>query len=121
MTKWYRKSHTTNRAIHVMVWEGANGPLPAGYVIDHIDGNVHNNDLYNLRLATHSQNGMNAKLSKANKVGLKGICWDNERQRFMASIKVNRKAISKRGDLLTVAAWIINKRRELHGEFARFR
>jgi hypothetical protein len=38
--------------LHRAVWESANGPVPEGYVIHHIDGNKGNNALENLEMVT---------------------------------------------------------------------
>ncbi len=40
---------------HRYVWEQANGPIPDGYDVHHIDGNGHNNDLSNLQLIKHGE------------------------------------------------------------------
>ena len=40
---------------HIVVWEKANGKLPEGSVIIHIDGDKTNNDISNLRLATQAE------------------------------------------------------------------
>lgn len=37
-----------------LIWETFNGVIPKGKVVDHIDGNVYNNALTNLRLTTRS-------------------------------------------------------------------
>ena len=37
---------------HVLAWESANGPVPEGYQIHHIDGDKQNNALSNLLLVT---------------------------------------------------------------------
>ena len=53
----YKKRLTANgkmRREHLCVWEAAHGPIPKGYVIHHIDGNGHNNDLSNLTMMTVS-------------------------------------------------------------------
>ena len=51
-----RYKHVTidgkTRPEHCVVWEAANGPIPEGYVVHHIDGNGRNNDLSNLTIMT---------------------------------------------------------------------
>lgn len=58
---------------HRVVWILANGPIPHGYEVDHIDNNSLNNKLENLRLATRSQNAMNKKRHTTNTTGFKGV------------------------------------------------
>ena len=41
---------------HRLVYESFVGKIPAGYEIDHIDADKHNNDITNLRLVTRSEN-----------------------------------------------------------------
>ena len=45
-----RKQVQTGR----LIWETFNGVIPKGKVVDHIDGNVFNNALTNLRITTRS-------------------------------------------------------------------
>jgi hypothetical protein len=87
--------------------------------IDHINGDTYDNRLSNLRLATTSQNAANAKLSSANTTGLKGLYWNTRKGKWRGEITANKRAVSKSGDLLMVAAWLFRTREELHGEFAR--
>jgi len=42
--------------VHRLVWETFMGPIPDGYVIDHIDCNMHNNDINNLQCVTYGRN-----------------------------------------------------------------
>ena len=45
--------------LHREVWKYHNGLIPKGCVIDHIDRDVSNNQIENLRLATYSMNNKN--------------------------------------------------------------
>jgi hypothetical protein len=67
--------------------------LKKGELVDHINGNVKDNRLRNLRLCTHKQNIRNSKLSRKNKSGYKGVSWDSTRNLWQASIKVNYRSI----------------------------
>ncbi len=50
-------------------------------VIDHINNDKQNNNLYNLRYVSPRQNSYNAKLSRRNKTGYKGITFYNGKYR----------------------------------------
>jgi hypothetical protein len=118
--KSYLQTHEGPR-VHVKVWVEAHGPVPEGFVVDHRNGDIHDNRLENLRLATVAQNIANSKLSVVNSTGLKGLSWDSARMKFRGAIKLNYKQHAVRGDLLEVAAWLFRNREVLHGEFARHR
>ncbi|WP_247255430.1 HNH endonuclease [Pseudomonas moorei] len=62
---------------HRAVYEMTYGPIPASTEIDHKDGDPSNNRVENLRIATHSQNGMN-------KLGSASADW------FPKCININR-------------------------------
>lgn len=106
--------------VHVQNWIDAHGPIPKGYVVDHRDGDIHNNHISNLRLATVAQNISNCKIPTDNKTGVKGLTWDPARGKYRGSIVSNKKQASIRGDMLTVVAWLYRMRPLIHGEFARF-
>ena len=61
--------------------------------IDHRDRNGLNCQRYNLRAATKSQNGANAKVFKNNTSGYKGVQWHPRSNKWMARICVNYKNI----------------------------
>lgn len=54
---------------------------------DHRNGDGLNNRRSNLRIATHRQNSNNARLSRANASGFKGVSWSEERGCWRAQIK----------------------------------
>lgn len=50
-------------SVHRLIWETFNGPIPDDKVIDHIDGNRHNNNLSNLRCVSQSENMYNSQMN----------------------------------------------------------
>ena len=55
-----RDSKYTKKAVHRMVWEAFNGPIPGRLEINHKDLDRANNRLDNLELVTHQQNVQHA-------------------------------------------------------------
>ena len=109
------KKYKNHRIIFLMF----KGFLPA--VIDHIDGNPLNNNINNLRPATTSQNLQNAKLSKANTSGIKGVTWEKDRKKWKAQLMFNGQ-VHRLGsfDDIELAALVIEEARlKHHKEFAR--
>lgn len=74
---------------HRIVWEKANGPIPAGQMIDHINGIKTDNRIANLRLSTNSQNQMN-RTALQGKVPFKGVTL-HVTGKFQAQIKKGGK------------------------------
>ena len=54
--------------------------------VDHIDGDKTNNNISNLRWATHSENMQNKRAAK-------GYTWHRQHNKWMAQISVNKKVI----------------------------
>lgn len=91
------QAHRLAWALHYKRW-------PADQ-IDHINGIKTDNRICNLREATNSQNGKNLPISKANKSGIKGVCFEKQTQRWKAYIRVDYKTYSLgRFDTLEEAA-----------------
>ena len=65
--------------------------LNTNLLIDHIDGNILNNQRLNLRIADKSQNSMNCKIHKHNTTGFKGVSKCGNKYR--AYIVKNNKQI----------------------------
>lgn len=106
--------------LHRVIFAMHHGYMPK--FVDHIDGNTKNNRIENLRKATFNQNVQNSKIRINNKSGIKGISWDKNRKKWDATIhKDNKKYFLGRFDDLEVAKSVINEKRKiLHGSFARF-
>ena len=79
---------------HIHVWEEANGPVPRGREIDHINGDRTDNRLENLRLVTRQDNMKNAKVYDTNTSGVPGVSWRKDKQRWRAYVVDDYKQIN---------------------------
>lgn len=82
------KGKTTTVYMHRLV-----NQTPKGIGTDHINRDGLDNRRSNLRVATIRQNGMNTGLSRQNKSGFKGVCWDKRNERWRPTIKLHGKVI----------------------------
>lgn len=73
---------------HRLAWFYMTGKWPPKYV-DHINCDGCDNRWENLRLANNSQNGYNARLSKRNKFGFKGVYLNKRDGTYSAEIRNN--------------------------------
>jgi hypothetical protein len=107
---------------HRLIWKIVSGMDPHDEV-DHIDGQPGNNRWENLRDCSRQQNMANSKLPSTNKSGLKGISWKKSSQKWQAKIKANSvwHHVGYFNDIGEASQAVIEKRRELHGDFARAR
>ena len=78
---------------HRIAWAIYNNKWPEDQ-IDHINGIKTDNRICNLREATNSQNGKNLPISKSNKSGCKGVCFETFSNKWKAYIRINYKTIS---------------------------
>lgn len=78
---------------HRAAWMHANGAIPAGHVVDHINGNKRDNRLGNLRVVTVAQNGRN-RHRPAGANAVVGVTWDKARGKWRADIKVGGKCVT---------------------------
>ena len=104
---------------HRIIWKMVYGE-DAISVIDHIDRNIDNNDISNLRLATTAQNAFNRKADKDNKLGVKGVHL-NKNGKFVAQIQANKihYRLGYFNTLEEAAAAYAAASKKLHGEFGR--
>ena len=94
-SKGYRVGRMGDKIVkqHRYIWEKANGPIPAGMQIDHINGKRDDNRLENLRLATNQENAQNAKRRKDNASGVTGVCWYERYGKWHSRIQVDGEKI----------------------------
>jgi len=93
--KWY-KSHGAVRGslqsqeifLHRLVTD-----CPDSLVVDHKNHNELDNRKCNLRICTQSQNIQNKSISKNNKSGVTGVCWNQSIKKWVAQIKFMRHNI----------------------------
>lgn len=87
----YNNKVRKQRMIHELVAQ-AFLPNPQNKpCIDHIDKNRQNNNVSNLRYATHSENNMNACKRSNTSSRFKGVCLRSKRNTWRAYININRK------------------------------
>lgn len=94
---------------------------PPGLDVDHRDGNGLNNRRSNLRAATKSQNAHNARLSRRNSSGAKGVYWSNRAQRWIVEIRLHgqRHYVGTFVRLDDASSAYASASARLHGEFGR--
>lgn len=97
----------------------------SGQIVDHINGNRLDNRRENLRLATHTENGRNRRISINNTSGFKGVTYCKALNKWIAQIEIkvdsNRKGISIGyfANKVEAAKAYDAKALELFGEFAK--
>ena len=106
--------------VHQLVFLMHKGYIPE--VVDHIDGNTDNNQIYNLRASNKSLNACNSKLNTKNTSGHKGVIWSKLSQKWMSRIQVKQR--SKHLGVFEdfeLACFVADEARRLyHGAHAKF-
>ena len=110
-----RKIHSLHRIIFLYHY----GHLPK--IVDHIDGNILNNDITNLRAATVATNGANRRVGCNNTSGVKNVSWHKAIAKW--DVRVQKAGVSyyigSYEALEDAAHAAAQARLVLHQEFAR--
>jgi len=103
---------------HRIIYLLTHGTCPD--IIDHINGNIHDNRPENLRAADFNNNTQNAKINKKNSSGVKGVHQMKDGTGFQASITYNgkRKFLGLFKTLKEADEVISLARDMVHGQFA---
>ena len=113
-----KKSYAVHRIIYQMV--NSIDILPNDKVIDHIDGNPHNNNINNLRLCLQSENTKNTSGHKDNQLGIKGVTFCKSRQKYVSQIMCDGRKIQKRfDDIEDAKIWYVQQAKLLFGKYNR--
>lgn len=121
--KFYAHSHIlingkqTKQTMHRLIMGNAD------LVIDHINGNGLDNRRKNLRFCKNGQNLCNRGPQKSNKLGIKNIWFDSDRERFCVDVSFDGKRVF-RGRYKTLDQAIVKRDEALlkfHGEFANLK
>ena len=89
--------------------------------VDHINGNKSDNRIGNLRAATRSENYCNSKTRIDNTSGIKGVHWENQRNKWRAYCNKNGKRYDAGffDDIEEAKKAIQILRSSIHGNFAK--
>lgn len=127
--KWgTNKKGTKNKRVYVVSKENGKTIYLHRFVmcpsknmdVDHKNHDTFDNRKSELRVCTRSENTSNMKIRKGYSSKCKGVSWDNNRKKWVASITLKRKTISLgRYDSEKDACIAYNKKaKELFGEFS---
>lgn len=105
---------------HRLAWLWVTGTLPT-CEIDHINRVRADNRILNLREATSSQNKCNQSVRKDNAVGITGVSYCMERNKFLAQIAINGKNrnLGRFDSIEAAEDAYITASKKMHGDFSR--
>ena len=103
---------------HRIIFMMFHGYMPK--FVDHINGNIKDNRIENLREANCITNGYNQKLTKRNTSGCKNVSWNKQRGKWVVRIVHSKKKVKQwYVDDFELAELIAYEARiKFHGDFA---
>ena len=105
---------------HRLVIEAFKENVDNKLCVDHIDNNRENNNICNLRYATHQENTRNSKIRKNSTSGIKGITYHKASNKWQARITIDGLEIHLGlfGNIEDAKQARVNKVKQVFGEFA---
>lgn len=103
---------------HRLIFLWHHGYMPE--IIDHINGNVEDNRIENLRSATKSQNGINSKKPSNNTSGNKNVYWYSAGKKWEVRLTSQKKVFyfGRFEDYELAELVALEARDKYHGKFA---
>jgi hypothetical protein len=106
-----------NWMCHRLIYLIHHGYMPK--MIDHLNNDRADNRIENLREANTQTNTYNQVLRSNNVSGIKGVSWNNDRQKWAVRVNHNKKTYQRYVQDLELAELVaIEMRSKLHGDFA---
>jgi hypothetical protein len=114
--------HRGTKKIHKLVGEAFLDNPGDKPCVDHKNGNKTENDVSNLRWATHIENGRNKTKQANTSSQYKGVCWDKKANKWRASIFFNGKKLhlGSFNSEIEASRKYIEKAQAHFGEFANY-
>lgn len=100
-----------------LIWSMHYGEIPDGMHVDHINNNITDNRIENLRLASPSQNSCNRRAQSNNSLGIKGCCFVNGKYRVSIVKRGSEKYIRHFNSIEEAKAAYSSESKKIHGEF----
>lgn len=106
--------------VHRIIWAMHYGDT--SNIVDHIDGDISNNSLSNLREATYEQSARNISIKRTSSTGVKNVqphSQTKNKWQVFFSVAGKKKYFGIFNSIKEAEAFAIKKRKELHKDFAR--
>ena len=88
-----RGDYSTGKLLLIKMHRFILGITDKSVQVDHQDLDTLNNQIYNIRRATHKENVRNRGITKRSTCGFKGVFWEKSATKWRAQLNVDRKKI----------------------------
>lgn len=107
-----RKSRNKTFKVHKLVMDTFIGK--SNLVVNHKDGNKQNNRLSNFEYCTNHKNLIHYHKAHPKTSKFTGVCWDKNRQKWRASMRLNDKWVSLGRHETEIGAYVVRLKHEMY-------